>query len=282
MADAKITFDKDKVPPVPSSFPAEAPDPEDPQYVLELFDFDGSQAEFRFNAGAGYLTVMKATMGWERIVLASAVTGNPNAYMQLWKVPRNAPQNVAGKLTDLLPTTLEHYQNFVTRTSRMERIVLEGLPYDPQHGTDRRERSALVGIPVDPKLTLAQHEELPAEHHIREFTKTETIMLVRVSVRDGAMPRLIYAKESFFVPTVTEEGIPEAERELNWTLQFGGYVASNTSPGATIFNCWKLPDSASLVRAMVKLAHNSIYGDYVAPCVVREDQNLYSVISGAS
>lgn len=118
------------------------------------------------------------------------------------------------------------------------------------------ERFVTAALPYDPA-------ERPA------LLKGQTILRVRATVRDGHMPRLIALKQSFF-KTVVET--------LGWKLFSAGYIVSNDGPSSTIIQCWNLESPENLATAMIAMAHAKTYTSFVAPCIVREDQQLYSVI----
>lgn len=211
----------------------------DYRYIVESYVWNGTIAEARVLTPAR-LVVEKLADGWERLFLASAITGNPKKYIQIWKVPREV------RAREVPPALYTNYEEFFDKISEYERVELDALAHDPHHSPHTPpERPAVAA----------------------------TMMVVRANIRDGAMATVEYWKDKFFVPTVTEE--------LGWKLHFAGYITSSSIPGSTLIQAWQMPDATSLGKAMIKMAHESIYVNEIGSCIVREDQNFYSVVQGA-
>jgi hypothetical protein len=219
----------DNLPPIPSVWPPNNNEPPRHVYAIESYRFEGEVTKTFLKPITSYLSVAKSR-GWQRILLASEVTGNPKHITQIWQTPYPYPGAIdtgtsAPEASEL--AALRKYREFFECVAHFERTLFVPLPYDP--GPEGRSI----------------------------LDKNDVLLMVQAHVRDGAMARLVELKKNFFKPTV--------EREHNWKLHCAGYVISSSRPGSTILQCWRLPSADTLGVTMGAMGHSKIYRELVAP-----------------
>jgi len=245
MPDDLPLIDREKLPPIPSLWPPEA----QPRhvYALETIVFEDRELQAVYKAATAEYLAVALNRGWKRVLLATAVTGDPREIVQVWQTPYPYPGTIdvsASTVTAAELNALREYRKFFEGVSRFERTLFAPVPYDP--GDER-------GI----------------------LDRNDTLLLVRANVKDGAMARLVQLKAEFFKPTVESP-------EHGWKLHCAGYVVSSARPASTIVQCWKIPNANQLGVTMSRMSHKSDYLELVAPCITGEEQNIYSCVSGSS
>jgi len=187
--------------------------------------------------------------GWQRVLAAGALSGNPFHFIQFWRVP--APLALAEALLTLRLHGGPPYRAFLASIVEFEHDILSPMPYDP--GTR--------GIgPENPP-------------------SRDAILLVdKARVRPGSLARLACLKERFFIPRVTggaSEWFENAQGapKLGWRLVVSATTV--TSRPGILVQCWQLNEANALLRSMRVMSENETYREHVASCVEGEEHSLY-------
>ena len=231
-------FNEENLPPVPDLWPQADESCLEYVYVVETLSLDpvGLDNYRQLLSLYGAVAEMR---GWQRVFASSNITGDPTSFTQVFQI--TPPYPGAGAIEVPPPAielgNLRQYHEFVERLTRFERTVLAPMPYDPG-----------AGPPVNLEVG-------------------DVLLAVSESVRDGAMNRLSFLKQNFFI---------DAVKPFEWQLIAAGYALSG--PGSTLMQLWKVPDPRSLPKAMNAMGHNPTYRKFVAPCIAAEAQDLCSSI----
>ena len=188
---------------------------------------------------------------WQRVFLGDTVTGRPNSFIQLWRVPTDVP-------LDQQYARLKQSQisrDFFGSVSSFERELLYPMTYDPKVLNEPDPLASSI-------LDLNQQRDTPLA----------MILVNHISVKSGAMQAFSCAKQEHFIPFVKEA-------PYNWRL-IGAASKLTGSPGQVV-QCWLLPQPNSLVQTMRAIAQNSGYRVCLLPCIESERQELYELRAGA-
>ena len=223
----------------PFAFPV-YPECKDFVYVLDRYRLSSEFLHNAMGAAARARTALSASLDWRRIFLADAVTGIPGTFAQLFRAPLKNFESWKSVLS-----SNAEYNGFVQKLApnSFERFILCPLPYSPKVDTAMD----------DVMRSFSESHDTP-----------ETVILTdQFLVVPGKLPELISAKESFFVPTVTQKH--------GWALIAAGTRADVAD---CVMQLWALPDSNRLIHTMRAMSQQSEYRTRILPAITIETQDL--------
>jgi hypothetical protein len=162
------TTDAGYCPPIGAPWPYDTTSAAPPVYVLDMLDLDREGAASPYPYLDSYLSVARSD-GWRRVFVASAETGSPNAYDQLWQLDASYP-GVHGSPP---PIAFRGYVDLVEHLTNFARVLLQPMPY------------------YDPNVALSSYVGRP-------------LLIDHAVVKDGAMARFSCLKQNFFKPFVEQ------------------------------------------------------------------------------
>lgn len=224
-------------------FEAQVPAP----YYYFLDQFECVQPGYSLKYISAYRAAVMTLCGWTRVLLCDSVTGKPDTFLQLWRVP--APLHLDQTYARLRRSP--ECRDFFANVKSFDREILYPMTYDPMLSGENKLDESIRELSID-----------------RE-TPFSAVLLNHISVKSGAMEAFSCAKQKHFIPFV---------ESLDWKLISAASLL-NGSPGRVV-QCWLLPDPNSLIKTMRAIVQSSDYRNCVKPCIEAERQELFELRAG--
>jgi hypothetical protein len=235
-----------RVLPIPNEFDNVFDEDANYAYALEIYRIKPEFMVDPIGVAAAYSVAVRHSCGWRRVALLDAVTGTTAVFVQLFRVAMPFDAQAANAALNANPAVAR----FFRRIAYFQRTFLSPLPYDPARRNpdpDAAMRAAIRELDVS-------------------FSTPQSVVLIdRFGVAPNALPSLILAKQTFFIPRVT--------RDFQWQLVAAG--VEMTAESNQLVQIWTLPEANRLMTTMRAMTQSLQYRQRVLPLLTGEQQELF-------